>query len=117
MSDVWQEIHKHDVLSTTVKEDESGGALNKKAKLFDVFLPESECSVKPEPFQSFGPQGDGLNTSDSSDELIPVFLQQSDIKKHCVIDKFVKTDSGKERVLLIINKEESSREMRSLTKK
>ena len=72
--------------------------------------------MKPEPIKKpKGPQGDGLSTSD--DELIPVFLQQSDINKHCVTDKFVKTDSGEDKVLLRINKEQLTPEMWPLTKK
>ena len=50
-----------------------------------------------------------------SDELIPVHLCQSEIKKYCVLDQFVNTDSG-ERALVTITKE-ATQDVKFFTKK
>ena len=63
-------------------------------KYFDIFLPKNLKSPEPQIQE---------NIDDLSDELIPVLIRQSEIKKHCLLDRFMKTDCG-EAALITVNK-------------
>ena len=69
-------------------------------KYFDIFLPQNQHKVEED--------------SDLSDELIPVLIRQSEIKKHCLLDRFVKTDCG-EVALITVNKDVGTPQYKPLT--
>ena len=83
--DVWSTGWDCDALSSV---QDKGPKRPKSKKFFDIFLPDAECTHKPEllPFQNVGEKADDVHTSGSSDELIPLLLCQSEIKKYCVLD-------------------------------
>ena len=69
-------------------------------KYFDIFLPQNQHKVEED--------------GDLSDELIPVLIRQSEIRKHCLLDRFVKTDCG-EGALITVNKDVGTPQYKPLT--
>ena len=91
MSESLQEKSTSESESVKVKKEPGQDIQSEtERKYFDIFLPQNQPKVEED--------------SDLSDELIPVLIRQSEIKKHCLLDRFVKTDCG-EVALITVNKD------------
>ena len=69
-------------------------------KYFDIFSPQNQHKMDED--------------GDFSDELIPVLIRELEIKKHCLLDRFIKTDCG-EAALITVNKDVGTPQYKPLT--
>ena len=101
MSESLQEKSTSESESVKVKKEPGQDIQSEtERKYFDIFLPQNQHKVDED--------------SDLSDELIPVLIRQLEIKKHCLLDRFVKTDCGK-AALITVNKDVGTPQYKPLT--